>query len=180
VGDYETPEGRAAEPGADRSGRGKRLLAEGIETGHGARDYLIEATSGDSKPITPEGIAGVHLSPDGRSTAVLGPDGKMGIWPLDGSGIRLIPGLDSNYYVTGWSPDGGSLYVVSNRLSEKTAKVFRVDIVTGRMEPWKIFGAEAGAGVSQVGGPNFSRDGSAYAYVYVRVLSEVYVVMGLK
>jgi hypothetical protein len=65
-------------------------------------------------------------------------------------------------------------------LSEKAAKVFKVDIATGRMEPWKTFGAEAGAGVSQVGGPNLSRDGSAYAYVYVRVLSEAYVVTGLK
>jgi len=159
---------------------GKSLLAIGIEAGHGARDYLIDVTSGDSKPITPEGIAGVSLSPDGRSTAVLEPDGKRGIWPLDGSGIRLIPGLDSNYYVTGWSPDGGSLYVGSTRLSEKTAKVFKVDIGTGKMEPWKTFGAEAGAGVSQVGGPRFSRDGRAYAYVYVRVLSEAYVVTGLK
>jgi len=159
---------------------GKRLLADGIEAGHGARDYLIDVSSGDSKPITPEGIAGVNLSPDSGSTAVLGPDGKRGIWPLDGSGIRLIPGLDSNYYVTGWSPDGGSLYAVSTRLSEKTAKVFKVDIASGKMEPWKIFGAEAGAGVSQVGAPRFSRDGSAYAYVYVRVLSEAYVVTGLK
>src|SRR6202140_5570321 len=139
---------------------GKSLLAIGIEAGHGARDYLIDVTSGDSKPITPEGIAGVSLSPDGRSTAVLEPDGKRGIWPLDGSGIRLIPGLDSNYYVTGWSPDGGSLYVVSTRLSEKTAKVYKADIATGKMEPWRTFGAEAGAGVSQVSGPRLSRDGS--------------------
>ena len=159
---------------------GKQLLAEGIETGHGARDYLIDVGTGDSKPVTPEGIAGVNLSPDGKSTTVLGPDGKRGIWPLDGSGIRRIPGLDSNYYVTGWSPDGGSLYVGSTRLSEKTAKVFKVEIASGKMEPWKTFGAEAGAGVSQVSGPRFSRDGSAYAYVYVRVLSEAYVVTGLK
>jgi Tol biopolymer transport system component len=55
---------------------GKRLLASGIETGHGARDYLIDLVTGEAKPITPEGVAGVHLSPDGRSTAVLGPDGK--------------------------------------------------------------------------------------------------------
>jgi eukaryotic-like serine/threonine-protein kinase len=159
---------------------GNRLLAQGIEAGHGARDYLIDVTTGDSKPVTPEGIAGVNLSPDGKSTTVLGPDGKRGIWPLDGSGIRLIPGLDSNFYVTGWSPDGKSLYVGSNRLSEKTAKVFKLDIATGKMEAWKTFGAEAGAGVSQVSGPRFSRDGSAYAYVYARVLSEAYVVTGLK
>src|ERR1700686_2648579 len=65
---------------------GKRLLASGIEAGHGARDYLIDLATGDSKPITPEGIAGVQVSPDGRSIAVRGPEGKRGIWPLEGGG----------------------------------------------------------------------------------------------
>ncbi len=159
---------------------GKRLLASGIETGRGARDYLIDLSNGDSKPITPEGIAGVQLSPNGRSTAVLGPDGKWGIWPLEGSGIHLIPGLDSSDYVTGWSPDGGSVYATSSRAGQKAAKVYQVNIATGKMQLWKTFGAEAGAGVSSVDGPLLSSDGTAYAYIYVRVLSEAYVVTGLK
>jgi eukaryotic-like serine/threonine-protein kinase len=158
----------------------KHLLASGIENGHGGRDYLIDVSSGDSKAITPEGIFGVNISPDGKSTTVLGPDGKKGIWPLEGGGIRLIPGLDSEYYLTGWSPDGNSVYAALNRINEKTAQVFKVNTATGKMEPWKTFGADAGSGVSSVGGLRFSRDGSAYAYVYSRVLSEAYVVTGLK
>ncbi len=159
---------------------GRRLLATGIEGGHGVRDYLIDVNSGDSKALTPEGIADVNLSPDGRSTTVLGPDGKHGIWPLDGGGIRLIPGLDSNYYLIGWSPDGGSVYAVSRRTSQKTSKVYKVNIATGKMELWRTLGAEAGSGVESVGGLRFSRDGTAYAYIYVRVLSEAYVITGLK
>jgi eukaryotic-like serine/threonine-protein kinase len=158
---------------------GKRLLASGIEAGRGRRDYLIDISTGDSKPITPEGVAGVRLSPDGRSTTVLGPDGKWGIWPLDGGGIRLIPGLESKYYVVGWSQDGGSVYVASTR-SDKIARVYRVNTQTGKMDPWKTFGAEAGAGITETGAPGFSSDGTAYAYVYVRVLSEAYVVTGLR
>ena len=85
---------------------GKQLLASGIEAGHGARDYLIDLTNGNAKPITPEGIAGAELSPDGRKAAVLGPDGKWGIWPLDGGAVRPIPQLDSKYAVTGWTRMG--------------------------------------------------------------------------
>ncbi len=48
------------------------------------------------------------------------------------------------------------------------------------MEPWRTFGEEAGAGASTVGPPHLSRDGNAYAYLYVRVLLEAYVVTGLK
>ncbi len=158
---------------------GKHLLTSGIENGHGRRDYLIDLSNGDSKPITPEGVSGVHLAPDGRSAAVLGPDGKWGIWPLEGGGIHPIPGLDSKYYVAGWFPDGISIYVASSR-SEKAVKVYRVNSQTGKMELWKTFGAEAGAGVTETGAPHFSSDGTAYAYVYVRTLSEAYVVTGLK
>jgi len=158
---------------------GKHLLASGIENGHGRRNYLIDLSNGDSKPITPEGVAGVNLAPDGRSTAGLGPDGKWGIWPLDGGGVHPIPGLDSKYYIAGWFPDGISVYAASSR-SEKAAKVYRVNTQTGKMDLWKTFGAEAGAGVTATGAPHFSSDGTAYAYVYVRTLSEAYVVIGLK
>jgi len=159
---------------------GKRLLASGIEAGHGARDYTIDLSSGDAKPITPEGVAGVHLSPDGQSTAVLGSDGRWGVWPLEGGGIRPIPGLDSANTVVGWSPDGGSVYAVSSRENERTAKVYKVNIATGKMELWRIFGVGTVAGVKGVGGLQLSRDGSAYAYVYSVTLSQAFVVTGLK
>jgi hypothetical protein len=48
------------------------------------------------------------------------------------------------------------------------------------MEPWKTFGEETGAGVSTIVPPHLSSDGTAYAYLYVRVLSEAYVVTGLR
>jgi Tol biopolymer transport system component len=162
---------------------GKQLLASGIEAGHGGRDYLIDLSSGNSKPITPEGMAGVQISPDGSSTVVRGADGKQGIWPLDGGGFHPIAGIESNGSVIGWTPDGESLYVAPDRRgasAAKTVQVYRVNIQTGKMEPWRTFGEETGAGVSSVGAPRLSSDGSAYAYVYGRVLSEAYVVTGLK
>jgi eukaryotic-like serine/threonine-protein kinase len=160
---------------------GKQLLAAGIEPGHGARDYLIDLGSGNAKPITPEGLSGTHLSPDGRSVAVLGPDGKWGIWPLDGSGLRPIPEFDSKYRVTGWTPDGASLYALSSQQGERTAKVYRVNTSTGKMEFWKTFGEDMPrTGIKTVTGPLLSSDGNAYAYLYIQALSVAYVVKGLK
>jgi len=158
----------------------KHLLAAGIEVGHGGRDYLIDASDGTAKPITPEGVIGTQLSPDGLKVAVTGPDGKWGVWPLDGSGLRLIPGLDSKYYVSDWAPDGASVYALSSQQRQGAAKVYRVNTVTGKMDFWKTFGAELPAGGGGVGGPRFSNNGSAYAYVYDQVLTEAYVVRGLK
>jgi len=158
---------------------GKQLLADGIEPGHGARDYLIDLSTGDSKPFTPEGIVGLALSPDGRSLAVSGPDRKRGIWPMDGSGFRPIPGLDRTYGLIGWSTDGTSLYAVTNILRDLVVKVYRVNPTTGKMDFWKAFGDKLPAGAN-AGVPRFSADGSAYAYVYGQILSEAYVVRGLK
>jgi Tol biopolymer transport system component len=159
---------------------GKQLLASGIEAGHGARDYMIDVSSGNAKPITPEGVTGARLSPDGRSVAVLGPDGHWGVWPLDGSGFRPIPNLDSKFNVTGWTSDGSSVYAASNRLQQRTAKVYRVNIVTGKMDFWKTFGENLSVGITNVGEPHISSDGNAYAYVYSQVLSQAYVVRGLQ
>jgi len=158
---------------------GKRLLASGIEAGHGGRDYLIDLGSGDSKPITPDGVSGVEVSPDGRSTVVSGPDGKVGIWSLESGDFHPIPGLDSNYLVIGWTEDSESVYAVS-RQRVKTAQIYRVNLQTGKMEPWKTLGEEAGTGVVAIGNPQLSSDGTAYAYVYSRILSEAYLVTGLK
>ncbi|MGB6248469.1 MAG: protein kinase, partial [Terriglobales bacterium] len=158
---------------------GKELLASGIEPGHGVRDYLIEVSNGDSKPITPEGMSGEQASPDGRSTAVQTADGKWGIWPLDGGGLRPIPGLDTTYRVVGWSPDGGSVLAVLPRRREKTLNVYRVNTATGKMELWKTFGAGLPAG-AMAGVSYLSGDGGAYAYAYSQTLSQVYVVRGMK
>ena len=52
---------------------GKRLLASGVESGHGARDYLIDLNSGDSKPITPEGVSGVRCCRTAAARPCWGP-----------------------------------------------------------------------------------------------------------
>ena len=157
---------------------GKQVLAVGIEAEHGARDYMIDVSTGNATPVTPEGVTGTALSSDGRTVAVRGPDGKRGIWALDGKSIRPIPGLDSKYSIIGWTPDGASLYVMSNQMRERLAKVYRVNVDTGKMELWKTFGEALPPGAA-AGAPHFSLDGSAYAYVYSQTLSEAYVVKGL-
>jgi eukaryotic-like serine/threonine-protein kinase len=161
---------------------GNHLLASGIEVGHAMRDYLIDLKSGDARAVTPEGVTGVNVSPDGKNVAVLGADGKWGVWPLNGEvgEIRQIPGLDSTSVVAGWTSDGGSVYVTSTRWSHQGLKAHKVNVATGKTEFWKALDPNVGAGLSQVRTLVVSGDGSAYAYVYAQILSQAYVVTGLK
>ncbi|MFZ0686611.1 MAG: protein kinase [Terriglobales bacterium] len=157
----------------------KELLASGVEAGHGKRDYLIAVSTGDSKPITQEGVFGVEPSPDGRSAAVKGSDGRWGVLRLEGSGVHWISGLDENYSVIGWSSDGKSLYAIPRRQRDTGHVVYQADTETGKMEVLKTFGASA-AGSMRPTDNYLSGDGGAYAYVYEQTLSQVYVVRGLK
>ena len=157
---------------------GKQLLAVGVEAGHGARDYLVDLANGNSKPLTPEGMSGIDLSPDGRNVAAVGPDAHWGVWPLDGAGFRPIPGLDNTYYVADWARDGSSVYAGSTLPNDRAAKIYRVNIQTGKMDLWKSLLPE-GQTVS-AGGLQFSSDRNAYAYVYSQTLSEAYIARRLK
>ena len=62
----------------------------------------------------------------------------------------------------------------------EVVNVNRVNVETGKIEPWKTFGTELSAGVIGAAAPEFSADGSAYAYLYFQDLSVGYVVRGLR
>jgi hypothetical protein len=94
--------------------------------------------------------------------------------------VRLVPDLASPEQPIAWTPDGQSLYVFSRAIARTQTEVDRVDIATGKREPWKVFGAQLQGGVESVGPPRFSSDMSAYAYVYSTTLSEAYVVKGFQ
>lgn len=159
---------------------GKHVLCAGIEPGHGGRDYLIDVSTGEFKPITPEGTTGTSISPDGHQVIMRGPDGHIGVWSFDTNKLQLIPGLDPNYNIGGWTSDGSSIYASSNQTRRKSVKVYKVNTTTGKMVFWREFGGGLSGGIDGVVLPRFSKDGDAYAYVYVRELSQAYVARGLK
>ena len=59
-------------------------------------------------------------------------------------------------------------------------RVVRVDVVSGRRELWKEFAPSDPAGVVEIQAIELTPDASAYAYTYVRILSELYVAEGLR
>jgi hypothetical protein len=60
------------------------------------------------------------------------------------------------------------------------ARVMRVDLATGKREPWKELMPSDPAGIVRVGPALLTPDGHAYAYDYERTLSDLYVVEDMK
>jgi len=162
---------------------GKRVLFTASEPGHAARCYVQDIAGGDPKPVTPEGVVGVLLTPDGTLVTAADRDGRVALYPIDGGERREIPGVEpagapSGYVPIQWSTDGRLLYVY--RPDDLPVRVFRIDTVTGRKEVWRELVPADLAGVFSVSPVLITPDGSSYAYSVSRELSDLYLVEGLK
>jgi Tol biopolymer transport system component len=161
---------------------GKRILFAGSETGHRLRLYVENLDGSQRRAITPEGtsmLTGSHaISPDGTRVAAV-ERGQIMLYPVEGGGAPVpVPGLTPGDVPSRWSPDGRSLYVY--RQDELPARVFRVDVASGRKELWKTLGPSDPAGVIGLGHVILTPDGTSYIYNYRRALSDLYLVEGLK
>ena len=166
---------------------GGRVLFVAREAGRGRRLYVQDLDGGRPRPISPEGISlgdlargGAAISPDGTLVAAVGPNQKITVYPIESGEPRPVAGAADNDLPVGWSADGHSLYVAQLSELSSPGRVFRLDLATGGRELWKeLFPADS-AGVDEIYRVCITPDGRAYAYSYRRVLSELYVVEGLK
>jgi serine/threonine protein kinase/Tol biopolymer transport system component len=158
---------------------GKHIVFSGIETGHGIRLYVESLEDGKPKAISGEGIGATFaLSPQGDLIAATGPDRQVYLYSVAGGEPRLVPGVEREETPTGWSQDGRELFVI--RRGEIPAHVFRVDVTSGKRTLWKALEPADSAGIDTIGRVNLSADTKAYTYSYVRTLSDLYTVEGLK
>jgi hypothetical protein len=79
---------------------------------------------------------------------------------------------------TAWSAGDHSLFVF--RTGEVPARVFQVDLATARRTLWKTIEPADAAGISTIGGLLITPDAKSYVYSYIRTLSDLYLVEGLK
>jgi eukaryotic-like serine/threonine-protein kinase len=164
---------------------GRRVLFLASEPGRGARYYLQSIDGGDPEAITPEGMRdfgfGAHtVSPDGRWVVARGPDGAIALWPLAGGDPRPVSGLLPAEFPLRWSADGTFLYTALPAEGRRKLQLARLDLASGKRTVWKDLVPADAMGVTRIGNPMVSPDGSAYAYTYGSHVSDLYLVDGLK
>ncbi len=158
---------------------GKRLIFSGNESGHGFRLYVETPDEAKPRPISPEGVnPSFVVSPKGDFAASVGPDHKVYLYPIAGGEPVPVNGATGDEAPTGWSEDGRSIYVF--RFGEIPAKVFELELTTGKRKLWKELVPADAAGIDTIRGITLTPDARAYVYGYIRTLSDLYVVEGLK
>jgi serine/threonine protein kinase/Tol biopolymer transport system component len=158
---------------------GEHLVFSGNEPGHGFRLYVESPQEGKPRPISPEGVnPAVVLSPKGDFAASVGPDHKVYLYPVAGGDPIPVSGVEPEEAPTGWSADGRYLYLYS--FGVIPAKVFELELATGKRKLWRELEPADSAGIDTVRGIRITPDAKAYIYGYIRTLSDLYVVEGLK
>lgn len=157
---------------------GKQLLFSGNLTGHAIQCFVQNTDGGKPRAVTPEGTRNCQVSADGKLIAATGliMSGPQ-LYPMEGGAPRAIPGLQAGEWVQ-WTDDPNSLFVFQREPS--SIKVFRLNILTGQRKFFKEIEVPMGPGFCDMSHILLNGDGSAYVYGYVRLLSDLYLVSGLK
>ena len=160
---------------------GQRIVFTGTEKDRERRSYVQSVSGGAPVPITPEKTWVVSLDGSGTMGAAIGyreTQPFISIVPMDGSPSRKVPGSLADDRPVAWTADGKALWIF--RRFEVPAQVIRLDIATGRREPWKTLVPSDLTGVYSVTEFAITPSGNAYSYSYKRLLSQLYQVTGLR
>ena len=157
---------------------GNRIAFRGSEPGHSARTWIQDLAGGEPRPITPEGVAGTQVSPDGKHLCAVDAEGKLWIYPVEGGNPTQVKGTEPGEFPVRWAKDGRSLFVAkSDRLP---VRVYRIELASGRqtlvqqLEPLDPAGVLSD--VSSVSSSVFATpDGNSFVYSYFRLQSDLYV-----
>ena len=158
---------------------GRSVIFSAAAAGGASRIWIQAVPEGKPRPIGPEGARmqaqWSPISPDGRYVVGIRGDSILRI-PLDGAGEPLaVPGVDPEYdRVIQWTIDGRGLFLC--QLGERI-KVWLLDLETGQRRLWKEIDDEQPYGNQYV---RVTPDASAWVYSAGHVLSELYLVEGLR
>ncbi len=155
---------------------GSRILLCGHESGRGVRCYVQGIEDPKPRPVTPEGTSNGFVSPDGRQIVVGSPRG-LEVLPSEGGNGKFIPGTEDDTVVR-WTPDGKALLV--GRSWEVPRSISKLDVATGRREPFRTFGPPDLTGALAIIPIAISDDMKVYGYATRRMHSHLFLVDGAR
>jgi eukaryotic-like serine/threonine-protein kinase len=162
---------------------GKSLLVVDSDPGELPRTYVVPIEGGKPRPLGPPGVsllprsAGDPIAPDGRAVALIGSDRRSVLCAVDTGALTPIAGMAPGEFAIRWTADGRFLYI---RGGDFPAKVWKLELATGRRELLREIAPSDLAGVTSIVSVLMTPDAKTLVYAYRQNLSDLYVVSGLK
>jgi serine/threonine protein kinase len=158
---------------------GKRILVAAQENGKRGHWWIYDLAKKNMTPVTPEGPVGPALiTPDQNAVLARSPEGDFTFYSLKGEAIQKAAGLEPYEVPLRWATDGKTVYVVDGRAIPVI--ISRMNLYNGQRTLWKQITPSDPAGIAGQISVVMSADGESYAYTYRRVLSDLYLVPGLR
>jgi serine/threonine protein kinase len=159
-------------------GDGKHIVIYAREHGHGVRCYVVDLDGGSPVPITPEGIYGGLVSPNGKFVIQAENSGSLIVRAVGEREQHPIPNLEAKFNPLRWTEDSTSVYVYQR--GPVPTDVYKVNVSTGEKALVQELQPETNTGVVSIAPVVVSPDGSRFAYSYYQVFSQLDVISGLR
>jgi Tol biopolymer transport system component len=158
---------------------GKRFLFVGFQPGKPPRTWIQDVAGGTPKAVTPEGVTGLLVSPDG--TKILAREGgQRKFFPIDGGAPQPVPFAEPADGVLRFTADGRG-FLVRRPAPDGAAQILRLDLTTGARTPLRVISPlRESVGMGGIGQLLLTADASAYVYGYGVTQSDLYLVKGIK
>jgi hypothetical protein len=160
---------------------GKRFLFMGAEPGKAARMWVQNLAGGTPAAVTPEGVVGLGVTPDG--TRVVARDkGIRKLYTLDGKEQpETLKFVDPSEGIVRFTIDGGAALIRLPAAVDGSVVVLRVDLKTGARTPVRTVSPLSQAiGNGGVGQLLMTSDGAVYVQGYGVTQSDLFLVSGIR
>jgi Tol biopolymer transport system component len=160
----------------------RHVVMFGQTQGGMSRGYVQSIDSGPPRPFTPEGVRSARwwvlpVSPDGTRVVAVGSDGKQAVMRVSDGESAPIPGLQDGELIVQWFGDGRS--VLAARGNGQPWQVDRLDLATGQRTRALEVRVPDGAGL-RLSVLAIAQDARHYVHSYSRLLSDLFLVHGLR
>jgi DNA-binding beta-propeller fold protein YncE len=165
---------------ADFMPDGKRFIFTGFKPNQRARMWIQDLAGGEPRSVTPEGVSGGMVTPDGTMIWAKDADGVRRLYPMDGGAPEVVTFVEPSDGVIGFAADSHTVFV-SRPGDGGSRQISRLDLTTGARTPVRVITPfRESLGNGGIGQLLMTPDGKSYVYGYGVTMSDLYLVKGLK
>jgi Tol biopolymer transport system component len=169
------------QPGGQWLPDSKGIVFAASEAGKGTRLWTQSVfPPGEAHAFTGEGMAmaGNSISPDGKTVAATGPDGKLGLYAIEGGMPRALAGLNGTEQFVRWGADGKTLFLMTGHCCP--SQLWRLSLDSGKVAKQRDIVPADTTGIFRINSVLFTPDGSSIAYGLVRYLVNLQLLDGVQ
>ncbi len=178
--DHERCRSTTSAPRSSRTGRGSS--SRGTSRGAACASTCRTFRAASRAPSARKGSRSspIAISPDGKRFAAIGPDGETWLYPVDRGEPERAPGVQAGESARS-AGAATAVRSMSVTVARVPARIFRVDLPTGRRELWKEFApADPSGSRRDLRSPRRSRSRRLCVHLCARILSDLYVASGIR